>query len=544
MPLPTPRDDEDRQAFLDRCMGDDTMREEFPDDDQRFQVCRRQYGEAPDDDSDESRLLSVDTRHLGAPRLFRQLTGAFENPSLTDGVWAVQDSQVLKRLAAIAQRQGSMEAVERFRSHQAEDAFDVSIRNGVAIIPIHGPIFPRASLFTMVSGATSIDVLARDLQQMVQREDVRAIMLHIDSPGGAVTDVDEMAGIIADVARQKRVVSYINGTAASAAYWLATAATEIVSTRTGAVGGIGVVATVPKQQEPNEQGMMDFDIVSSNAPDKRPDPETNAGRQAILDRIDPIERTFVETVATNRGVSVDTVRQDFGQGNVIDGQSAVDLRMVDRLGTYEGVLNELQQVQFPTTGAAASVAHSQPQTSMEDQMSDEVEGTAEAQTSANERPDTAPQTASHQPEPATAAAPADQVVERCNNAGFPQLAPGLIRQGATMEAVQQRLSDLTTIRDRCNTAAQDDMISSEQASEIINAAVRDEFGPDKASTMIFEKQRHRASADTAVQSQFSPDASGDGSSSLEQLAAEDVQERRQRAKARGQNLVTFADLEA
>jgi len=449
------------------------------------------------DAGEDSGHLRVNAGEVGAPRYFS---------SLADQVWAVQSPAVLRELAHIAQRGGNIEAVERWRSERAEDARRVRIRNGVAIVPIMGPIFPRANLFTEISGATSLGVVARDLQKMVDRSDIRAVMLEFDSPGGAVTDVDQMADIIAELNRQKPVTAYVGGVAASAAYWLATAAREIVVARTGMVGGIGVVATVPKQQEPDDMGVMDFEIVSANADDKRPDPETDAGRQAVLDRINPIEDTFVAAVAANRGVDAGTVRTEFGRGNVVVGNAAVRRAMADRVGTFEGVLTELQQVPFPNpTGAAASAASSQSPQPEEDDMSAGTEAQAEAQNSASQAQQPTPQPAPEStPSKPQAANPAD-VVDLCNQAGVPDLAGSLIREGASYETAQQRVQSVGTMQERCDAAVEAGFVSKEKADDLRQKAIKAGKGPDQLSSELFEHAVQNQSADSAVTSQISPD---------------------------------------
>lgn len=467
---------------------------------------------ASDGDSDNSSRMRVNADEVGAPRYFH---------SLADQVWAVQSPAVLRELATMAQRGGNMQAVERFRSERADDTRGVRVRNGVAIVPLMGPVFPRANLFTEISGATSIGVMARDLQQMADRSDIRAIMLEVDSPGGAVTDVDQMAGIIAELGRQKPITAYVGGVAASAAYWLATAAREIVITRTGMVGGIGVVATVPKQQQPDETGMMDFEIVSANADEKRPDPETDAGQQAVLDRINPIEDTFVNAVAENRGVDAGTVRTEFGRGNVVVGNAAVRRGMADRVGTFEGVLAELQQVPFPQpNGAAASVAHSQSQ-KKEVNMTKGTEAPAEAQTSANTTDQTL-KSESAEPTQGTAsqaANPAD-VVDLCNQAQVPNLAASLIREGATYEQAQERVQSIGTMEERCESAVRLGL-PRETASQMKDAAIKAGKGPKDLSDELIAALDKKQTPDSAVTSRITPDTNvGDDMSAALHRAAE------------------------
>ena len=85
----------------------------------------------------------------------------------------------------------------------------------IAVIPIHGAITPHASLFTMIFGGTPLDTLAADFRQAVADPNVSAIVLDIDSPGGAVAGLPEMAAEILDARKDKKIVAHAT-TAASA----------------------------------------------------------------------------------------------------------------------------------------------------------------------------------------------------------------------------------------------------------------------------------------------------------------------------------------
>ncbi|KEZ65412.1 hypothetical protein C5I_0136090, partial [Pseudomonas syringae pv. syringae FF5] len=111
-----------------------------------------------------------------------------------------------------------------------------SVRNGVAIIPVVGPVFRYANLFTEISGATSTQVLATDLQSALDDPSIKSIILNIDSPGGVAAGINELADQIHAGRARKRIVAYVGGTGASAAYWLASAASEIVIDETALLG--------------------------------------------------------------------------------------------------------------------------------------------------------------------------------------------------------------------------------------------------------------------------------------------------------------------
>ena len=205
-----------------------------------------------------------------------------------------------------------------------------------AIIPISGPMFPKANLFTEVSGATSTESVAQDFVQALDDPSVHAIVLDINSPGGAVDGVSELAALIAQSRGMKPVTAYVGNMACSAAYWVASAADSIVVSDTAVLGSIGVVTQYVKRNEP---GVSRMDIVSTQSPKKCLDPGTDAGKAEVQATIDALAQVFVETVAQNRGVSVNTVLEKFGQGGVRVGSKAVALGMADRLGSRSDAIN-------------------------------------------------------------------------------------------------------------------------------------------------------------------------------------------------------------
>jgi len=202
--------------------------------------------------------------------------------------------------------------------------------DGVAVLPVTGPIFPRANLMTDMSGATSVAVLLNDYRVALAARDVVATMLVIDSPGGAVSGIASFVDAVR--AGNKPTTAFVSGTAASAGYWIACACSEIVIERTAMVGSIGVVAVVGKQVAPDRDGEIAVEIVSSNAPNKRPDLTTEDGAGIVRATLDQLETQFLGDVARGRGVTTAKVRADFGQGGVKVGAAAVAAGMADRVG--------------------------------------------------------------------------------------------------------------------------------------------------------------------------------------------------------------------
>ncbi len=224
----------------------------------------------------------------------------------------------------------------------------VTIRDGVAIVPIIGPIVKRANFFSRVSGMTSTQLLMQDFHKALNSAEVSAIILDIDSPGGEANGIHEFADAIYAAREKKPIYAYIGGIGASAAYWIATAASEVFIDRTAVVGSIGVVAAYVDDSERRQKaGLKDVEIVSTTSPKKRPDLNSDEGRAQILARLDALQEVFVASVARNRGVSTETVLADFGQGDVLVGEAAVAAGMADELGNLEGVINMLSQQSQP-----------------------------------------------------------------------------------------------------------------------------------------------------------------------------------------------------
>lgn len=241
-----------------------------------------------------------------------------------------------------AERETRPSALAAQEGRPLDNTRAVTVRDGVALLAVEGPLMRRADLFSEMSGATSVGTLAKDFQQALDAPNVGAVLMVIDSPGGEVTGIHEFAQQIR-AARDgaKPVWAYVEGLGASAAYWLASAADRIVVDATAGLGSIGVVMAV---QDPEKRTAKTIEIVSSQSPKKRPNVATEAGRAQLQQVVDDTAAVFVADVAANRGVSEDAVLADFGQGDIFIGQRAVDQGLADALGSFEGTLAELAHI--------------------------------------------------------------------------------------------------------------------------------------------------------------------------------------------------------
>ena len=220
-----------------------------------------------------------------------------------------------------------------FKDPEDDVVLKCDIRNGVATVPLYGPIFPKSNIMTWLGYATALTDLQAAFERLKADDSVTEIVLNCHSPGGVVFGVNAFAQYLK--AYNKPVKTYVPGLCCSAAYWIASASDEIVVDSTAMVGSIGVVCDVM-----NPEHDPYIEITNRKSPNKRPNPATEEGKGTIQDELDALADVFIATVAENRGVSVSVVESDFGKGGVLIGEKAVNAKMVDKVATFEAFLAE------------------------------------------------------------------------------------------------------------------------------------------------------------------------------------------------------------
>jgi len=258
--------------------------------------------------------------------------------------WAITP-EGLELILGIAQRDISdFEAALEKRQEYDKKLYQCN-EDGIAIINIFGSIFPRAGLFGAISGGGSIESYSKGLTEALADDSVKAILFNIDSPGGQVTGVHEFANAIYNARGTKPIYAYISGMGASAAYWIASAVDKIYGDATARIGCIGVVAAWSDSREMKKRaGVRDYQVVSSQTPNKNLDPTTDAGREELQKDLDAFAEIFIENLARNRSVSVEYVRENFGKGSMLIANEAEYNRMIDGLSSLENVVKDLKNL--------------------------------------------------------------------------------------------------------------------------------------------------------------------------------------------------------
>ncbi|HVS85651.1 MAG TPA: S49 family peptidase [Gaiellaceae bacterium] len=240
---------------------------------------------------------------------------------------------------------------ERFAAARGR-ATKTGAGGAVAVLPLFGVIAPRAAAFQSVSSpnGTGVDAFTQMFRQALADPSVGSILIEVDSPGGQVGGIPELAAEIRGSRGDKPIVAIANFRAASAAYWIASQADELVLPPSGEVGSVGVYAAHEDLSGKLEQDGVKMTLVSAGKykVEGNPfEPLSEEARAAIQADVDAFYAMFVSDVAKGRGVSVEDVRTGFGEGRMVMAAQAVKAGMADRVATFDETVARLARGEAP-----------------------------------------------------------------------------------------------------------------------------------------------------------------------------------------------------
>lgn len=225
----------------------------------------------------------------------------------------------------------------------------------VAVIPVYGVISPKQDLMAATSGGTSAASIVSDFRAALADPEVDGIVFDVDSPGGVVTGIDELAAEIQGARGQKPIAAVANHMAASAAYWAMAGVDEFVVAPSGMVGSIGIFTPHDDLTEAMAKAGVKRTIISAGkykAEGAMGTALSDDARAHVQEQVDQYYGMFVSRVARGRGVPIDTVRNSFGQGRGVLAKQALEMGMVDAVDTLE---NTVRRVARGTIGAKPKV---------------------------------------------------------------------------------------------------------------------------------------------------------------------------------------------
>ena len=217
---------------------------------------------------------------------------------------------------------------------------DARVENGIGIIPIKGVIGKGLSKMEKSCGATDIKDIATELQELINDPACKCILLDIDSPGGTVTGVPELAAKIAAADETKPVIAFTDGQMDSAAYWLASGARLIVASPSAEVGSIGVYMPWADYTKAYETEGVKVEVIKNTGGTFKgmgmPGTAlTDDQRQHLQSRVDEIFSMFTQSVNRKQRVKAEAMR-----GQTFMGESAKSVGLIGVVGDFEDAINE------------------------------------------------------------------------------------------------------------------------------------------------------------------------------------------------------------
>lgn len=214
----------------------------------------------------------------------------------------------------------------------------------VALLNIFGVLESRSSWITEWFGGTSYEQIGSWIDKSLADASIGSIVMNIDSPGGTVAGLQEVADKVTVASKTKPVYAIANGQAASAAYWLGSSATAFYATPTAEVGSIGVLLAHADYSKALENDGVKVTYVHAGkykVEGNATQPLDTEAQAEMQRQVDHYYGMFVGHVAKSRGVSKSKVESDFGQGRMIESERAASLGMIDGVRTLDNVLSSL-----------------------------------------------------------------------------------------------------------------------------------------------------------------------------------------------------------
>lgn len=233
-----------------------------------------------------------------------------------------------------------------------------STEGGVGILPLYGVLTPRADMMSEMSGATSMEGFRRDLRALMNDPEVGTIIMDVDSPGGLTEGIRETAMELRAARDRKPIVAVANTYMASAAYYLASQASEVVASPSSFVGSVGVLMLHQDLSGAYEKAGVKPTLITAGkykgeGNDFGPlSDDALAHRQAMVDEQ---YAEFVADVAKGRGIRRPTLDGTaFGGGRAFRPAAALEMGLVDRIGSLDETVARVLKSPPPVGRAVAS----------------------------------------------------------------------------------------------------------------------------------------------------------------------------------------------
>jgi signal peptide peptidase SppA len=291
--------------------------------------------------------------------------------------WAMDPSAMATYAAILARAYGAKALGPAAADHRDDTQYDANGQpmpkaargdqqraggGNIAVIPVFGPIVQRASQLGMCEAGTGAEEIGAALDAALADSSVSDILMRFDTPGGAVFGIQELGDKIRAARSQKPVVGIADSMAASAGYWLLSQCSESYLTPGGMVGSIGVYTAHQSIADALKNEGVAITLISAGKYKTEGNPFEPLGDEARAETqamVDTYYRAFTSAVAKGRGVPVDQVRSDMGEGRMLLAEAAVKAGMVDGIRTFADVIAGMRKKGRANSARASALAQAQ-----------------------------------------------------------------------------------------------------------------------------------------------------------------------------------------
>lgn len=206
-------------------------------------------------------------------------------------------------------------------------------REKIAVVEVFGVIISSSEIVELI-------------KKYSNDNSIKGILVHIDSPGGAVAPSQEIYNALLEARKKKKIVASMGTLAASGGYYIAVGADKIIANPGTITGSIGVIMGFMDMRDLMEKvGMKSITVKSGEFKDVGTGarPFTPADRKMLQSVIDDVYMQFVEAVSHGRNIEIEKVKK-FSDGRIYSGRQSLELGMIDKLGGYTDAVKLLSKL--------------------------------------------------------------------------------------------------------------------------------------------------------------------------------------------------------
>ena len=216
--------------------------------------------------------------------------------------------------------------------------------NGIAVVPVLGPLVGRGDWLTALFGATDYGAIGSAVAAAFAEPSARAVLLELDSPGGEMGGLFDLVDRVMSLRDEagKPLWAVASESALSAAFAIASVADRLYVTRTAEVGSVGVVAIHVDESAADAMAGLKWTLVHAGRKKVDGNPHEPLSPEAFADiqaDVDALHDDLVALIARNRGMSPDAVRAT--EAAIYRGQRGIDVGFADRLGSVDQALADI-----------------------------------------------------------------------------------------------------------------------------------------------------------------------------------------------------------